>query len=424
MKKLYSAALLASLLVSSAACGIPIPAAKPGEVVRADAARETAPDVSTDALSELVAGNTAFAFDLYGALRGQGGNQFLSPYSISQALAMTYAGARGETERQMADTLHFTLPQQELHPAFNALDLALASRGDERKHGRFRLHVANAIWGQKGRTFLDEFLETLARNYGAGLRVLDFATRSEEARQVINRWVSEQTEGRIENLIPQGMVGPLTKLVLTNAIYFDAAWQHPFQEDQTRQRPFYLLDGGEVEVPMMRQMASFGYAEGEEYQAVELPYVGGELSMVILLPARGELGAFEGTLDGKRVQALLQGLETRQVALTMPKFEYRSEFSLAQTLAAMGMPLAFSGEADFSGMDGTRDLFIQEVVHKAFVSVDEEGTEAAAATAVVMPTSAVPTAPVEVTVDHPFIFLIRDRGTGAVLFLGRVVDPS
>jgi serpin B len=256
------------------------------------------------------------------------------------------------------------------------------------------------------------------------LRVLDFAGAPEESRVTINDWVSEETEGKIENLIPQGAIDPLTRLVLTNAIYFNAAWANPFEKDATQDGPFTLLDGSQVTVPMMRQTESFGYTRGEGYQAVELPYDGREMSMVILLPDRDGFEPFEDSLDAERVQAIVEDLEYGQVVLTMPKFEFDSGFSLKEALIAMGMPAAFSGGADFSGMTGDRALSIADVIHKAFVSVDEEGTEAAAATAVVMVESAMPGQPVEVTIDCPFIFLIRDIETGAILFVGRVVDPS
>jgi len=398
-----------------------------GESVRSDKPRASAPNVAAPDLADLVGGNSTFAFDLYQALRGKDGNLFYSPYSISLALAMTYAGARGETERQMADVLHFILPQERLHPAFNSLDLTLASRGEgaQGKSGKgFRLNVVNTIWGQQDYDFLPEFLDVLAENYGAGLRVLDFASAPEEARGTINEWVSEQTEGRIEDLIPQGAIDVLTRLVLTNAIYFNAAWADTFVAAQTQDSTFHLPGRGEVSVPMMRQTGGFGYAEGEGYQAVELPYDGHELSMVILVPRPGEFERFEGTLDARQVDQIVKSLAYRQVALTMPKFEFESGFSLKETLAALGMPDAFSDGADLSGMTGQRGLFIGDVLHQAFVSVDEQGTEAAAATAVMVAPSALPEEPVEVTMDRPFVFLIRDIGTGAILFVGRVVDPS
>jgi serpin B len=398
-------------------------------MVQSKQQRVTSPAVEEAELSELVDGNSAFAFDVYQAVQAED-NLFYSPHSISLALAMTYAGAEGETARQMAETLHFTLPQECLHPTFNALDLALARRGEqagESENGdeRFQLNIVNAVWGQEGHSFLPGYLDVLSRNYGAGLRLLDFERSAEEARQAINRWVSEQTEERIDNLIPAGAIDPLTRLVLTNAIYFKAAWQYPFEEDQTQEQTFYPLGGGEITVPMMNQTQQFRYAEGEGYQAVELLYVGNTASMVILLPRAEAFKSFESSLDADRVEAVVEDLEPRSVILTMPRFEFASRLRLADTLADLGMPNAFSPEdADFSGMDGTRNLYIQDVLHKAFVSVDEAGTEAAAATAVVVGVTSAPSEPVEVTVDRPFVFLIRDLETGAILFVGRVVAPG
>jgi serpin B len=429
MRKALRSTLTLIALVGLIGCSGPGGGQPPGQSAQSKKPRVTSPDVAAPDLENLARGNSAFAFDLYQYLRQgrEGDNLFYSPYSISLALAMTYAGARGETEGQMANTLHFALPQERLHPALNGLDLELASRGEgsEGRDGEgFRLNVVNATWGQEGYEFLPEFLDTLAENYGAGLRLLDFVGDAEAARITINDWVSEQTEGRIEDLIPPDAIDALTRLVLTNAIYFNAAWATPFEETLTADGAFHLLDGGEITVPMMHQTESFGYAEGESYQVVELPYDGHELSMVILLPEAGEFEPFEDSLDAERVNGILRDLAYRQVALTMPKFEFESEFDLANTLAAMGMPDAFTSAADFSGMTGARDLFISDVIHKAFVSVDEAGTEAAAATAVVMKFSAAVEEPVEVAVDHPFIFLIRDIRTGTILFVGRVTDPG
>jgi serpin B len=400
-----------------------------GEVLQSDKERITSPDVTPNEQTLLVEGNSAFAFEPYQALKGKEGNLFYSPYSISLALAMTYAGARGETAQQMADTLKFLLEPASLHPAFNWLDAELASRGEgaQGKDGEgFRLNIVNAIWGQKDYEFLSDFLDVLAENYGAGLRILDFITAPKESRLAINEWVSDQTEGRIKDLIPQGAIDEWTRLVLTNAIYFNAAWKYPFDGNMTTNGPFYLLDGGQKTVPMMRQDQFFGYAEGGGYQAVELPYDGDELSMVILLPASGDFEAFEKGLQAQQVDAIISGLQNTRVTLTMPKFEFDSEFSLKDTLSDMGMRDAFSPEdADFSGMTGNTELFISDVVHKAFVAVDEAGTEAAAATAVIVGTTSIPTEPpVEVTLDRPFIFLIRDIETGAILFIGRVLNPS
>jgi serpin B len=423
MKNIVVIALALALLLPMI---VPVqPAA--GEVLESDRDRISSPDVSSSEQASLIEGNSAFAFELYQALKEQEANLFYSPYSISLALAMTYAGARGETAEQMADTLQFLLEQDRLHPAFNWLDAELAGRGEGAagKDGEgFRLNIVNAIWGEKDYEFLSGFLDILAENYGAGLRILDFINETEQSRLTINSWVSDQTEGRIKDLIAPGVLSELTRLVLTNAIYFNAAWEHPFEKKMTEDGPFYLIDGGQINVPMMTQTESLGYVDGEGYQAVELPYDGGELSMVILLPVPGDFGAFEETLNAQRVDAIINDLQYIQVALTMPRFEFDSEFDLNDTLADMGMPIAFTENADFSGMTGKPELFISDVVHKAFVAVDEAGTEAAAATAVEMALTSIPPPPVEVTIDHPFIFLIRDIETGTILFIGRVLNPG
>jgi serpin B len=398
-----------------------------GQVLQSDKPRDTSPSVAQSALTALVDGNNAFAFNLYQVLKGSGGNLFYSPYSISEALAMTYAGARGETEQDMAKALSFTLPQDSLHPAFNSLDLQLKQRGQgaQGTDGTpFRLDVANAIWGQKDYPFLAQYLDTLAQNYGAGLRIVDFIKQTEQCRVTINQWVSDQTQGKIKDLIPPGGINDLTRLVLTNAVYFNAAWLYPFNKDATSNGPFYLLDGSSVTVPMMKQTESFGYAEGANYQAVDLPYSGRELSMVILLPKAGEFETFENSLDADLVKTIIGKLETSEVALTMPKFKYDSSFGLKQALSTLGMGIAFTTDADFSGMDGNHDLLIQDVLHKAFVSVDEAGTEAAAATAVIVGTTAVPVQQAQVTIDRPFLFLIRDIATGSIIFMGRVLNPA
>lgn len=417
-KRVAFAALLCAVLASASA-GCARDQAQV-QVAQSSVQRGTSDGVGGTDLRQLVAGNSAFAFDLYQALREEDGNLFFSPYSVSAALAMTYAGARSETEREMAQTLHFTLPQERLHPAFYALDTQLV-RPDE---DAFKLHIANAIWGQTGYEFLAVFLDVLAQNYGAGLKLLDFESAPEPSRQVINDWVSAQTEERIKNLIPQGGIAPNTTLVLANAIYFDADWMNPFASAKTRDGTFTTLDGGQVVVPLMTlaRPKSLRYAQGQGIQAVELPYRGEVMSMVILVPDASEFEAFEIGLEAARVEEILAQLESRQVALTMPKFTYESEFSLARALAEMGMPSAF-GPADFSGMDGTRNFFISDVFHKAFVAVDEAGTEAAAATAAVMEASALPRVDIELTIDRPFIFIIRDVRTGTVVFVGRVLDP-
>ncbi len=374
-------------------------------------------------LAELAAGNSVFALQLFQALNSRSGNIFFSPYSISAALAMTYAGARSETEQQMAETLRFTLAQDRLHPTFNALDTNLmAAEGED----AFQLNVANAIWGQQGFQFLPEFLDTLAQNYGAGLRPLDFVGDTEGARVTINDWVSEETEEKIQDLIPQGALSSDTRLVLSNAIYFNGKWVLAFDPNNTHDQPFYLLDGSQVELPMMSEMDQYRYTAGDAYQAIELPYRDSEMSMLLVLPALDRYDEIEATFSAEMLDTILTNLAYRQVQFSLPKFGFESEFSLEQILGEMGMPAAFGSGADFSGMTGGRDLFISKVLHKAFVAVDEEGTEAAAATAVVMElTSAMPEEdPVVMKLDHPFLFLIRDNATGTILFAGRVLDPS
>jgi len=422
-KTIVSILITLSLILPLAGCTSTASAT----LIESDKGRIKSPHVSSTDESILVEGDTAFAFDLFQLLKDEEGNVFYSPYSISLALAMTYAGARGETATQMADTLHFDLSQDNLHPAFNYLAMELDKRG-EGARGKddegFRLNVVNAIWGQKNFTFLPAFLDTLAENYGAGMRVLDFINETEKARLTINDWVSDETEQRIQDLIPQGQLDAATRLVLTNAIYFNAAWQYQFEERLTSDSPFYLPDGQNVVVPMMKQTESFGYTSGEDYKALELQYDGGELSMIILLPDSGQYKSFEEQLTAEKATEIINDLKYTQVALSMPKFEFESEFMMKQTLSAMGMPVAFGSSADFSGMTGQPGLYIDQVIHKAFVSVDESGTEAAAATAVDMKLTGMPAEPVKVTIDHPFIFLIRDIETGTILFIGRVLNPN
>jgi len=387
---------------------------------RSDLERDNSPTVSQEDLAALVNGNSGFALDLYQKIRDTDGNLFFSPYSISIALAMTYAGARGDTAQQMADALNFTLPQERLHPAFDALDLALASQCNE----NFKLNIANSLWGQVGFNFYNEFLDVLARNYGAGMRLLNFWENPEAARIKINDWVSEQTENKIENLIQEGDIDTLTRLVLANAIYFKASWVHAFPEDLTEDNTFTLLNGAQVTVPMMSWFGgeTIHYAEGDGYQTVELPYKDTSMSMLILMPALDRFEEFESTLTAKRVNEIVGNLENHEVIVKMPKFRFEASLGLKDTLAGMGMPMAFSDQADFSGI-ATDNLKISKVLHKAFISVNENGTEAAAATAVIMSLTALPLQPITVSIDHPFIFLIRDTNTGAVLFLGRMLDP-
>ncbi|WP_438009675.1 serpin family protein [Sorangium sp. So ce321] len=400
---------------------------KPGCVVASDKQRISTPDVPAEDGAALVSGNSAFSLDLYQQLRGEPGNVFYSPYSISTALAMTWAGAKGETETAMAGTLHFDLGQDKLHPAFNWLDQELESRGQgaEGADGKgFRLNVVNALWGQIGYPFEAPFLDTLALNYGAGMHVVDFLGQRQESVDLINGWVSEQTEGKIEKLVPVEAITPETVLVLTNAIYFNAAWRTPFETTATEDGQFVTADGSEVTVPLMHGGLEIPYAEGEGYQAVAMPYDGDELSMVIILPEKGTLDAFEASLDAAKVDGIVGAMSEHLVVTTMPKFKFEYELSLKETLKAMGMEVAFTpGAADFTGINAQGEPYIQDVIHKAFVGVNEAGTEAAAATAVIVGDESAPS-PATLALVNPFLFFIRDNATGSLLFVGRIADPS
>lgn len=403
----------------------------PAEVVpvRADVPRATATDVTDDELAALVAGDTAFAFDLYRRTAGDT-NLVLSPYSVAAALTMTYAGARGDTAAQMRDVLHLGLGDDRIHTARNELDLRITAPvepapGDDRQP--FTLRVANSLWGQQGYPFLDEFLTLLAENYGAGMNLVDFVGAAEEARQTINAWVERETEGRITDLIPEGVIDDLTRLVLVNAIWFKANWQVPFDPALTADAAFTTVAGDEVTVPMMAADLRTDYVEGDGYAAVRLRYAG-DASMLVVVPDPGRFDDVASRLDPDLVAEIDRGLAEHQVDLRMPRFSFRANVALADVLKELGMVAAFTepslpGGADFTGMAETRELFIKAVAHQAFIAVDEEGTEAAAATAVVVGLESLPP-PATLDVDRPFLFLIRHDSTGEILFLGQVTDPS
>ena len=380
------------------------------------------PDDAAGAREAVARGNNGFALDLYARLRGRQGNLFFSPFSIRTALAMTWAGARGNTAEQMEATLRFQDDQAALHGVMAALQRDLNQPPEK---NAWELSVANALWGQEGFRFLDEFLGLLKRNYGAGLRQVDFARATEKARQTINRWIEKETRDKIKDLIKPGVLNADTRLVLTNAIYFKGTWQHQFKKRATADQPFTLQNGDEVRAPMMTQTERFRYFETPALQALEMTYRGNRLSMIVLLPRKKDgLPDLEKALDAKSPRGWIAGLKSRRVEVSLPKFTTTSEFGLADTLKAMGMADAFAPmKADFSDMTGKRDLFISAVIHKAFVDVNEEGTEAAAATGVVMAVEAEPERPVIFRADHPFLFLIRDRRSGSILFMGRIMDP-
>ena len=419
--KLFTLTIMFSIIL--AACS---PSASLGMAESAKS-RETNPIVAEGDTRNLVDGNNAFALDIYNSLRSENGNLILSPYSISLALAMTYAGARGETESQMAQTLHF-LPQDQLHPSFNALDLALEKTpvNPDKDQEPMKLNIANAIWSEQTFPFQEDFLDTIAVNYGAGVHLADFINQAEPARKEINNWVSDETEDKINDLLPQNSVGPDTRMVLVNAIYFKADWLTTFDANSTGDGSFYLIDGTEVTAEMMHEgMFGVPYMQGDGYQAVELAYAGETAAMNIIVPDAGNFEAFGSSFNKERLDEIVNGMQPASVELGLPKFEFTKDFSLSDTLMNLGMSNAFDSElADFSGMTGNKDLFIGNVIHKAFVAVDEKGTEAAAATAVIMETTSAIMYDVNLQVDRPFIFIIRDTVNGQILFIGRVMNPA
>ena len=376
-------------------------------------------------LQTVVKGNSSFGFDLYQELKEVKGNLFFSPYSISTALSMTYAGARGQTETEMAQVLHFSLTQELLHPAFSKLqsDLnAIQNKGD------VQISIANSLWAQKSFKFLDTFIDLNKKYYSAGLNFVDFITKREAARKQINDWVEKKTNDKIKELIKPPMLDSLTRLVLCNAIYFKGNWLSQFDTTRTVDADFYVTPDKTNKVPMMFQKSKFKYKDFDEFCALELPYEGNDLSMIIFLPKEIDgLAEFEKDLTNDNVQIWIDeliGSHETEVLVNIPKFKTTCEFELSGTLYDMGMPSAFSlPPADFSGMTGTKDLFISKVIHKAYVDVNEEGTEAAAATAVVMMKS-VAVMPLIFRADHPFVFLIRENYTESILFIGRIVDPT
>jgi serpin B len=390
------------------------------QVVRADVPRATVAVSPADAAA-LRDANAVFAGRLLADLARGRPNVALSPASVSAALSMAFAGARGATASEMASALEFRLAPGPLGAAFNAVDRSL-----EDVNGQdVTLDVANALYGQVGQQFREAFLRVLARDYGAGLRTADFEHAAEAARAEINAWVSEQTNGKIAELLGQGDVDPSTRLMLVNAVYLKAKWLAPFSKQSTLPAVFHAPDG-DVKVPTMHQVGTFGYEQGQGYQAVELPYRGGRLAFDILLPSSGGLQPLLSRLAGEGPLPLLDGLRRQPVGLALPKVRLDTRFELATALQGLGMRLAFEpGSADLSGIAGRPgDLYVGSVVHEAYLSVDEAGTEAAAATGVGIRASAMPAPPpIEVVVDRPFAFVLRDLKTGAVLFTGVVSRP-
>lgn len=365
-----------------------------------------------------------FAFDLYGQLCARPGNLFISPYSIASALAMTYGGAAGQTAEQMAGVLHLAGPADQSHAAMEALLQQINPAGEQRP---YTLISANALWLQRGVEFRKEYLTLVEQRYDAGLYSVDFAGAPARAAEEINTWASDQTQGRIKDILDPQTLSEAVRMVLTNAIYFKGSWTVPFDKTLTKPQPFTVRGGRKVETPFMNRQTKFLYGETDTFQLLELPYKGNELSMIVLLPRTNEgLFALETKLRWEALSGRLEQLTYREVNVSLPRFTTEARFSLTETLRTLGMHDAFSpGSADFSGMNGKHDLFISDVLHKTFVEVNEEGTEAAAVTAVVVGVTALaePEPVVQFCADHPFLFLIRHRPSGCVLFLGRFEMP-
>jgi serpin B len=397
---------------AAAMCGATLAAPQPP-------ARQSAP---TDQ-AQAVRGSNQFAADLYARLCTQPGNLFFSPESISTAFAMTYAGAAGETAAQTARVFHFTLPPDRLHPAMGAL-----LRQMNAAHSGYELHVADALWAQQDENFRKSFLSLVQSDYAAGFHQVDFRSSPDSVRNGINQWIEKQTNDKIKDMLGPGTVTPMTRLVLTNAIYFKGSWVDPFQQRNTRPDAFHLTRSQSVQAPFMHRSGGYQYLDGGTFQAIELPYQGNDLSMVILLPRQIDgLPALEQSFTAAALDRWLQRFQfAEKINLSLPRFTMTQEFELSQTLAAMGMPQAFSALANFSAMSPNSGLKISAAIHKAFVDVNETGTEAAAATSTMITATAMRmmAPPIVFNADHPFLFLIRDRKSGSILFLGRVVDPS
>jgi serpin B len=401
----------------------PATPAEPFQTALGGRSRDTAPTVQAGDTQTLATGWNAFALRLLGA-QPRDANLCFSPYSAAACLTMCYAGARGETARQMAGVLGLTLPAERLHPAANRLDQDLAAL--ERAPSKIELKLANAVWSDKSIQPLPDFLDVLSVNYGAGLKLVDFKGAPEPSRAAINQWVADQTKGHITDLLAPGTIDSLTRLALTNAVYLLAPWQKPFDAKLTAPGPFTRADGTAVQTPLMHARGlPAPYAKGDDWTAVQLPYSDPNLALLLVLPA-GKLADFEAKLSADRLTAIVDRLKPERLNLTLPSFEQRSRLHLAQALRDLGMSDAFNEQkADFTGIVAQPQLFLKLVEHQAWIKVDEKGTEAAAATAAVLGfRSAAPRPATEVRFDRPFLFAVRHVPSGAVLFLGRVTDPT
>jgi serpin B len=389
-----------------------------GHSTTTTAASHTSPEDT----AAVAAANNRFAVDLYRKFAEKEGNMFFSPFSILTALTMTYEGAGGKTAQEMREVLHLPEDKAALRSSFSAINSAINADGKP-----YELATANAIWPEKGFDFLPAYTQTLRDFYGSEATPLDYATNAEGSRVTINKWVEERTREKIKDLIPPGVLNPMTRMVLTNAIYFKGDWARQFNKNLTSPMEFRTGSGKKVQADMMRDEGGEerrNYYESENLQMLELPYKGDELSMLVILPPSDDIGGIEGSLSAENIDTWRKSMRPERVDVYLPKFKLEKKYMMADTLRGLGMAEAFTMAADFSGMDGRKDLFISQVIHQSYVKVDEEGTEAAAATAVVMTATGMPTRPKVFRADHPFIFIIQDKKSGNILFMGRVDDPS
>jgi len=427
----FIAPVLLFLLVLLAGC-TQTPAIQPPQTP-AGGLFETPTTSALNSGSGIADSNNRFSASLYRTItkgaENAGSNVFFSPFSISSALALTFEGARGTTADEIRSVFFFPANESVLRQGFNATNAAI----NQRNVG-YTLSTANALWAENTSAFLPEYTNIAEQYYGANTTNLDFIGQPDTSRQIINAWVADRTNNKIQNLLPEGSISPATRLVITNAVYFKGTWEKQFDPNQTTDTPFTKPDGTTVVASMMQKTdkdAVYPYAETADLQMLTLPYTatnGTGLSMIVLLPKGNDLSAIDLYLDPANLSALEQSASSRRVTVYIPKFKIESQYSLKETLSTMGMPTAFSTAADFSGMDGARDLYISDVIHKACIEVNEEGTEATAATGVVMNMAAVASGsepPVPVfRADHPFVFFIQENNTGTILFTGRVTDPT
>jgi serpin B len=381
--------------------------------------------LSAGNLTGISENNNTFAFKLYRELHGHTNeNMFYSPFSISTALAMTFAGARNETALQISKTMYFSQGEK-----FHAGYKQLLKQLDAGTEGKIKLNIANGLWAQQDFPFLASYFELVKTNYNSELKNVDFidVAKRETTRKEINSWVEQKTNDKIKNILGKRDLDSMTKLVLVNAIYFYGDWAEPFTKEATRSKDFNLSEEEKIKVPFMNQRNNYNYYEDAKIQAIEIPYKGNKASMVIFLPVKNNgISEFEKSINYQYYQDIITAFQSTEAQLSLPKFQTTSNLNLGTTLSQMGMPLAFSQGADFSGMTGKRDLWISEVIHQAFIHVDELGTEAAAATAVLMVKSIMkdPIKPKIFNADHPFVFLIKENATGSILFMGKIMKPE